>query len=65
MGFSVSGLDGFEEELRGQLVESSAQAVADVARENGWTTTENIDITDSEGLDVAAVRRRADEILRG
>jgi hypothetical protein len=57
----------FAEEDRNELHEQYAQGVADVAREEGLDSADDIEI-DAEGIlaiDIAWVRERANEILRG
>ncbi|MBF4565418.1 hypothetical protein [Plantibacter sp. VKM Ac-2876] len=65
MGISYSGFDDVQNMLNNQLVESLAEKIASIARERGLTTTESININAEEGVDVEAVRKRAEEILKG
>ncbi len=65
MGIKVTGLDGLADDLNNHGLEIMAQQVVKIARENGWSTTENINIKQEPGLDVEAIRKRAEQILRG
>lgn len=57
--------DGVASDVHAAAIDGLAEEIANVARENGMTSTANIEIDASElqGFDVDAIRRRADEML--
>lgn len=57
----------FSDEVRNELHEQYAQGLAETAREEGLDSADDIEI-DADGvlaIDIAWVRERANEILRG